>query len=86
MPEAVFGLDFERQLTKRQKFKCKGEYFPDWEDFSEYRLVVDAGWVLLLDEEANLSLKLAANDRYETSPNGVKPNDINYSLLLLWKL
>ncbi len=40
----------------------------------------------LLDEEANLSLKLSAQDRYDSTPNGLRPNDINYSILLLWKL
>jgi putative salt-induced outer membrane protein YdiY len=85
-PEAVLGLDFEHQLTKRQKFKIKADYFPDWSSFEDYRVVVDAGWELLLDEEANLSLKLAAIDRYDSTPNGLKPNDLNYSLLLLWKL
>lgn len=86
VPEAVFGLEFERQIGKRQKLKFKGDYFPDWGDFEDYRLVMDAAWELLLDEEANLSLKLAANDRYDSTPNGREPNDINYSLVLLWKL
>jgi putative salt-induced outer membrane protein YdiY len=86
VPEAVFGADFEQQIGKKHKLKFQGDYFPAWEGFEDYRLVVDASWELLLDEEANLSLKFAANDRYDSTPDGLKPNDINYSLLLIWKL
>ncbi len=83
--EAVFGLDFERQFSKRQKFKFSSEYFPEWQNFADYRLVTALAWEFLLDEENNLSLKLDVTDRYDSTPSGRKPNDINYSLLLLWK-
>lgn len=85
VPEAVFGADYEHQLTKRQKFKATVDYFPEWSDFSNYRVTTTAGWEVLLDEETNLSLKLGVTDRYDSTPNGAKPNDFNYSLLLLWK-
>lgn len=86
VPEAVAGFDFEHKLTNKQKLVIKADYFPEWSDFDHYRLVADLGWEVLLDEEHNLSLKLAAQDRYDSTPNGKRPNDINYSLLLLWKL
>ncbi len=84
-PEAVFGIDAERQLTERQKVKAKIDYFPAWEDFSNYRIVADASWEILLDGSDNLSLKLSATDRYDSTPQGAKPNDVYYSLLLLYK-
>ena len=83
--EAVFGLEAERQLTSRQKIKGKVDYFPAWEDFEDYRLVTDLSWEILLDGSDNLSLKLAATDRYDSSPQGARPNDLYYSLLLLYK-
>lgn len=86
VPEALYGADFERQLTKRQKLTLKTDYFPEWGNLSNYRLVTDFGWEVLLDEEHNLNFKLSVNDRYDSTPNGRKPNDINYALLLLWKL
>ena len=86
VPEAVFGVEYEHQFTKRQKFKLKHEYFPDWGNFADYRFVTDAAWEILLDEEANLHLKLSVNDQYDSTPNGRRPNDLNYALLLLWKL
>ncbi|MGB7325748.1 MAG: DUF481 domain-containing protein [Rubripirellula sp.] len=84
-PEAVFGIEGERQITERQKLKAKVDYFPAWDDFTNYRLVADASWEILLDGSDNLSLKLAATDRYDSTPQGAKPNDIYYSLLLLYK-
>jgi putative salt-induced outer membrane protein YdiY len=86
VPELVYGADFKRQLTKRQKLELKVDYFPEWGNFEDYRMVTNLGWEVLLDEEHNLNLKLSINDRYDSTPNGRKPNDINYALLLLWKL
>jgi putative salt-induced outer membrane protein YdiY len=86
VPELVYGVDFKRQLTKRQKLALTVDYFPEWRNFDNYRMVTDLGWEVLLDEEHNLNLKLSVNDRYDSTPNGRKPNDINYALLLLWKL
>ena len=84
--EANFGVDLERQLTDRQKLTATVDYFPAWADFSDYRLVSNAGWEILLDEASNLNLKILVIDRYDSTPHGAKPNDIDYSLLLLWKL
>jgi hypothetical protein len=83
--EAVFAAEAERQLTSRQKVKSKVEYFPAWEDFGNFRLVSDVAWEILLDDSDNLSLKLAATDRYDSTPQGAKKNDLYYSLLLLYK-
>ncbi len=83
--EAVFGIEAERQLTARQKLKGKVDYFPAWENFNNYRLVTDLAWEILLDGSENLSLKLAVTDRYDSTPQGAKANDIYYSLLLLYK-
>ncbi len=85
VPEAVFGVEAERQLTARQKLKGRVDYFPAWEDFSDYRLVSDFAWEILLDGSENMSLRLAATDRYDSTPQGADPNDVYYSLLLLYK-
>ena len=85
IPEAVFGLDGEHRINKYHKVKGKVDYFPSWEDYSDYRIVTDLAWEILLDDEDNLSLKLAVTDRYDSTPQGAKPNDLYYSLLLLVK-
>ena len=84
--ELVYGADFSRQLTERQKLELTVDYFPEWGNFDNYRMVTQFGWELLLSQEHNLNLKLSINDRYDSTPDGAKPNIINYGLLLLWKL
>ncbi|OYP28958.1 DUF481 domain-containing protein [Rhodopirellula sp. MGV] len=84
-PEAVFGSEANFQVNKRNRIKGKLEYFPAWEDFSDFRLVADAAWEILLDDAENLSLKLAVTDRYDSTPQGARPNDVYYSMLLLIK-
>ncbi len=85
IPEAVFGGDYEHQVTERNKLILKVDYFPNWTDFSDFRVVSDFAWEYLLSQERNLSLKLGGTDRYDSTPNGLKPNDINYNVLLLYK-
>ena len=85
VPEAVFGLDYEHRLSERQRLTAKVDYLPDWGDFMNYRVVTEAGWEVLLDEDSNLNLKIAFIDRYDSTPNGRQPNDFDYSVLLLWK-
>ena len=85
VPEALFGGDYEHQINDRNKWIARLDYFPEWGDFGNFRLVSDVAWEYLLDASGNLSLKLGATDRYDSTPNGVKPNDVNYSALLLYK-
>lgn len=86
VPEAVFGMDYEHELTEKQKVSVTSDYYPSWENFSDYRLVTQASWELILDEESNLSLKLGLLDRYDSTPMGRKANDVDYFVTLLWKL
>lgn len=85
VPEALFGAEAEHQLTSRQKLKAKLDYFPDWSDFSNYRLIGDLSWEILLDGSENLSLKLATTTNYDSTPQGALPRDLFYSMLLLYK-
>lgn len=85
VPEAVFGLDFEHRLNRRQKLTASSEYVPDMTRFDECRIRSRAAWEMLVDEEMNLSLKLSVIDRYDSTPCGAKHNDLDYSVVLLWK-
>ncbi|MCE5267108.1 MAG: DUF481 domain-containing protein [Planctomycetaceae bacterium] len=84
-PEAVFGLQLERQLSRRQKIYGVVEHAPDLTGFARFRMRVQAAWELLLDEEKNLSLRMGVLDLYDSDPNGARPNDVDYALTLLWK-
>jgi putative salt-induced outer membrane protein YdiY len=85
-PEAAFGFDYEHELTSRQSISATMDYYPNWTDFADYRMVTDLGWQVLLDEASNLSLKVGVVNRYDSTPGNSLPNDVNYSVLLLWKL
>lgn len=86
VPEAVFGLILEKQLTARQEIKADLDYFPDWSNFTEFRIEAEASWRIILDEQHGWSLKLAALDRYDSTPGDNRPNDFTYSLVLLWEI
>jgi putative salt-induced outer membrane protein YdiY len=85
VPEAVFGLDFEHRINDRQKFTAMAEYTPDMTGMNDFRLRSRASWEALIDREMNLSLKLSVLDRYDSTPHGAKRNDLDYSVVLLWK-
>lgn len=82
--EALFGLEYDHEITKTQRLYAKADYFPEWEDFDRYRVVTDVGWEIDLDKPGNLSLKFSVIDRYDSTPNGADPNEINYAVLLIW--
>lgn len=84
-PEGLLGIDYEQQVNARNKLIAKVDYFPSWENFRDFRLVSDVGWEHLIDEEGNFSVRMGANDRYDSTPNGRKPNDINYHAVFLYK-
>jgi putative salt-induced outer membrane protein YdiY len=84
VPEAVFGADFKRQLSKRQKFTANIDYTPDVSDPIDFRLNTKANWEVLLDEDMNLSLKMSVTDRYDSTPHEAKANDVDYGITLLW--
>jgi putative salt-induced outer membrane protein YdiY len=86
VPEANLAGDFEHKFSDRQKVKLTSDYYPSWQDFHDYRLLTNAYWEILLDQQTNLSLKIGAIDRYDSTPNGAEPNDIDYYATLLWKM
>lgn len=85
VPELLYGGELEHKLSQRQKLSASVEYAPDVTDWNDFRLKAKAGWEVLLDETMNLSLKLSVLDRYDSTPHGAKPNDLDYSAVLLWR-
>jgi len=86
VPESLLGMEYSQQLSTTQKFYGKLDYYPEWEEIGEYRLVADTGWEIELVQPSNLSLKIGATDRYDSTPNGANPHLLNYSVLLLLKM
>lgn len=84
-PEGDLGVDFSHQLTQRQKLFVTSDLYPSFRDFPEYRWVTKGGWEILVDPETNMSLKIGAEHRYNSSPGlGVKRSDLDYFLALVW--
>ncbi|TVP96263.1 MAG: DUF481 domain-containing protein [Planctomycetaceae bacterium] len=85
-PEALFGATYEHQVNARHKLIAKLDFYPAWEDFSDFRTIADLSWEFLLAEAPNLSLKFGAMHRHDSQPDeAFLPNDLNYSALLLYK-
>lgn len=83
IPEATLGSDLTHQLTEKQSFQIKFEFFPAFEANQGYRSVTDASYTIALDH--GLSLKISAEDRYDSTPNNRKRNDLDYACLLIWQ-
>ncbi len=84
--EASFGFSFEQQVGENKKFYAKMDYFPEWTDFGNYRILSDIGMEIELVQPSNISLKFSVTDRFDSNPGGVEPHNLNYSVLLIWKL
>lgn len=86
VPESLFGFEYNQQFAGNQKLYGKIDYYPEWEEVGEFRMVTDVGWEVELNQPKNLSLKISATDRYDSTPHEADPNLVNYSVLLLLKL
>ena len=84
VPELAFGLDIDHKINDRQKLSATVDYMPDASKFTDSRINARLSWEVLLDEEANLTLKVSLLDRYDSTPNDARPNDVDYAIVLLW--
>lgn len=84
VPEWLFGTEYKHKFNDQHSISFKADYYPALSDFGDFRLNSQAAWEVLLSKEWGLSLKLSAIDRYDSTPQGKKPNDLDYSTLLMW--
>jgi putative salt-induced outer membrane protein YdiY len=83
-PELLFGGEFKHKFNPTHSVSAKVEYYPTIIDFTDFRLNSWASWEIALSAAWGLSLKLSIIDRYDSTPEGARPNDLDYSTLLLW--
>ncbi len=83
IPEGSFGSDFTHKLTDRQSVTFNFDFYPAFEANQGYRFTNEASYSIALDH--GLSLKISAYDRYDSTPNNRKRNDLDYACLLLWE-
>jgi putative salt-induced outer membrane protein YdiY len=86
VPESLVGMEYSQRLSTKQKLSAKVDYYPEWEEIGEYRLVAEAGWEIALDRPSNVCLKLSASDRFDSTSGDADPHLVNYSVLLLIRL
>lgn len=84
-PEVTFGLDLSHKFDDRQKISLVIDYYPTVDDFmDDYRINTTASWEIVVSQAWGLSAKLSAIDRYDNTPQGRKPNDLNYAAMMMW--
>jgi hypothetical protein len=84
-PELIFGGEFKHKFNPTHAIGGKVDYFPNVTDWRDFRLNSQASWEIALSQVWGLSLKLSVIDRYDSTPHGARPNDLDYSTLLLWQ-
>jgi hypothetical protein len=85
VPELVFGMDLDHKFDDRQKVCLAVDYYPAVDDFADdYRINTTASYEIVVSQAWGLSAKLSVIDRYDNTPQGRRPNDINYAALMLW--
>ncbi len=83
-PEILFGGEFKHKFNPTHSISAKVEYYPTIIDWTDFRLNSVASWEIALSAAWGLSLKLSMIDRYDSTPEGARPNDLDYSMLVLW--
>jgi putative salt-induced outer membrane protein YdiY len=83
-PEVLFGGEYKHKFNATHEVSAQVNYYPNVTDFTDFRLNSQAAWQIVLSQAHNLSLKLSIIDRYDSTPAGAQPNDLDYSTLLLW--
>ena len=86
-PGRAVRVEYSQQLSPSQKLYGKLDYFPEIDHPVDFRIVADTGWEVVLVQPSNLSLKISATDRYDSSPSGgSEPHLVNYSVMMILKL
>lgn len=81
--EGLLGVDFEYTIDDRSKFFASADSFWRLDDLPDYRLLLRAGYEIMVDPESNMSLRLGVEDKYDSSPgDGRKRNDLTYFAML----
>ncbi len=86
-PEGLLGLDGRWQLNGSQSLEFETTFYPSLEDVGEFRNISTLGWLLDIDRDSGLRLKLGIINEHESDPEGdSKSNDFKYDLSLQWLL
>ncbi len=84
VPEYLLGFEFTHKFSETHSVSFKSDYYPAMEDVNDFRLNTQVSWEMAVAPDWGLSLKLSVIDRYDSTPHGAKPNDLDYSTLVIW--
>jgi len=80
IPEGLLGLAYDWKLTGNQSFKADTTWFPDIQDFANYRLVSHASWNIKMTEAKNLDFSLGLQHEYDSVVDtGVKKTYLHFT-------
>lgn len=66
IPEGLLGLAYDWKLAGNQSFKADTTWFPDFQDFANYRLVSHASWNIKMTEAKNLDFSIGLHHEYDS--------------------
>ncbi|RMF21668.1 MAG: DUF481 domain-containing protein, partial [Deltaproteobacteria bacterium] len=70
--------------TERQTLTSGLTFFPDFREPGEFRAVGNVQWDLVIEDGHPVKLRLGLEDRYDSTPEGFKRNDLDYYASLVW--
>ena len=83
--EALIGLDVDWTIATNQSLAFSTDFFPSLENGGEFRNVTTLDWILSIDRDRGLSLKLGLANEYDSEVSaGVDKNDFTYYAALVW--
>jgi putative salt-induced outer membrane protein YdiY len=87
--ELVFGYELEHALTENQKIVSAARLFPNMTETGEFRAVALLAYDVKLATPAALTLRLGAENRYDSTiedspPDEFDKNDLDYYVTLIW--
>ncbi|QID16338.1 DUF481 domain-containing protein [Nitrogeniibacter mangrovi] len=86
-PEALLGFDMNWKLSAQQTISLTNALYPSLKDGGQFRNVSAFDWIINLDKEAGLGLKIGINNEYDSRPeDGADRNDFKYTSSLIWRL
>lgn len=86
-PEGLLGLETRWRINDAQRVALANTFYPSFDSFDAYRNVTSFDWILDLDDQAGVSLKVGMTNEYDTeTEDEISKNDFKYTLSLSWSL
>ncbi|MCG2634525.1 MAG: DUF481 domain-containing protein [Gammaproteobacteria bacterium] len=86
-PEGLLGLESRWQINPTQRLEFDTTAYPRLDDLGEFRNISTLDWLIEIDQNNGLRLKLGIKNEYESDPGGTSSsNDLKYDLSLQWLL